>query len=259
MLKNVVPHSVATAFASMVLPVPGGPYKSTPRHGRSKPVKNCGKSRGHHDGFAKQSFRLTQAGDVPPPHVRVRDEDIARQRLGQTAKLGVAPERGQRAKHATTRRPIVVVVSDRRRRSNVPASFQLRFAFPVREVLQRVAQRRPAGRGLRDAALLRVPTEQRVPRRRAREDVVDAAVVVDASGVRKRRPTVVHPRSLRGFVSFLFVFFVLHVEHRRFRAKRLALGGEARGAAAPRRRWRPRGRAQRRAPRPLSQSRSFGS
>lgn len=29
-LKNVVPHSVATALASMVLPVPGGPAISTP-------------------------------------------------------------------------------------------------------------------------------------------------------------------------------------------------------------------------------------
>jgi hypothetical protein len=32
-LKNVVPHSVATAFASMVLPVPGGPNIKTPFHG----------------------------------------------------------------------------------------------------------------------------------------------------------------------------------------------------------------------------------
>lgn len=29
-LKNVVPHSVATALASMVLPVPGGPTINTP-------------------------------------------------------------------------------------------------------------------------------------------------------------------------------------------------------------------------------------
>lgn len=36
-LKNVVPHSVATALASMVLPVPGGPTISTPRHGRRIP------------------------------------------------------------------------------------------------------------------------------------------------------------------------------------------------------------------------------
>ena len=29
-LKNVVLHSLATAFASIVLPVPGGPKRSTP-------------------------------------------------------------------------------------------------------------------------------------------------------------------------------------------------------------------------------------
>ena len=36
-LKKVVPHSVATALASIVLPVPGGPTMSTPRHGRRMP------------------------------------------------------------------------------------------------------------------------------------------------------------------------------------------------------------------------------
>ena len=42
MLKKVVLHSVATAFASSVLPVPGGPYSSTPFHGCSSPVKYSG-------------------------------------------------------------------------------------------------------------------------------------------------------------------------------------------------------------------------
>ena len=37
MLKNVVPHSVATALASIVFPVPGGPYSSTPLGG-SMPI-----------------------------------------------------------------------------------------------------------------------------------------------------------------------------------------------------------------------------
>ncbi len=36
-LKKVVPHSVATALASIVLPVPGGPNISTPFHGRRIP------------------------------------------------------------------------------------------------------------------------------------------------------------------------------------------------------------------------------
>ena len=41
-LKNVVPLSVATAFASSVFPVPGGPNMSTPLHGLRIPWKNCG-------------------------------------------------------------------------------------------------------------------------------------------------------------------------------------------------------------------------
>jgi hypothetical protein len=42
MLKKVVLHSVATALASIVLPVPGGPYSSTPFHGDSSPWKSDG-------------------------------------------------------------------------------------------------------------------------------------------------------------------------------------------------------------------------
>lgn len=58
MLKNVVLHSVATALASNVLPVPktkyvaetirfntvkpGGPYSSRPFQGDKMPVNNCG-------------------------------------------------------------------------------------------------------------------------------------------------------------------------------------------------------------------------
>ena len=42
MLKNVVLHSVATAFASIVFPVPGGPNSRMPFHGRRIPLKNCG-------------------------------------------------------------------------------------------------------------------------------------------------------------------------------------------------------------------------
>ena len=37
--KKAVPHSVATAFASKVFPVPGGPNMSTPFHGRRIPRK----------------------------------------------------------------------------------------------------------------------------------------------------------------------------------------------------------------------------
>ena len=37
--KKEVPHSVATAFARSVLPVPGGPNIRTPFHGRRIPLK----------------------------------------------------------------------------------------------------------------------------------------------------------------------------------------------------------------------------
>lgn len=39
-LKKVVPHSVATAFANIVFPVPGGPTMSTPFHGLRIPNKS---------------------------------------------------------------------------------------------------------------------------------------------------------------------------------------------------------------------------
>ncbi|KNC30179.1 hypothetical protein FF38_00824 [Lucilia cuprina] len=41
-LKNVVPHSVATALANIVLPVPGGPTIRTPRQGLRIPLKKSG-------------------------------------------------------------------------------------------------------------------------------------------------------------------------------------------------------------------------
>ena len=37
MLKKVVLHSVATALARRVFPVPGGPYSRTPFHGDRMP------------------------------------------------------------------------------------------------------------------------------------------------------------------------------------------------------------------------------
>jgi len=41
-LKNVVPHSVATALVNNVFPVPGGPTINTPFHGRLMPWKYPG-------------------------------------------------------------------------------------------------------------------------------------------------------------------------------------------------------------------------
>ena len=46
MLKNVVQHSVATAFAIIVFPVPGGPKSKIPFHGSSRPVKYYGYFKG---------------------------------------------------------------------------------------------------------------------------------------------------------------------------------------------------------------------
>mmetsp|Transcript_32491 Transcript_32491/g.85829 ORF Transcript_32491/g.85829 Transcript_32491/m.85829 type:complete len:205 (+) Transcript_32491:596-1210(+) len=46
MLKKVVSHSVATALARSVFPVPGGPKRRTPFQGDKMPVKNCGYFRG---------------------------------------------------------------------------------------------------------------------------------------------------------------------------------------------------------------------
>jgi hypothetical protein len=45
MLKKVVRHSVATALASSVLPVPGGPYSRMPFHGLRIPVHRRGGQR----------------------------------------------------------------------------------------------------------------------------------------------------------------------------------------------------------------------
>lgn len=42
MLKKVVLHWVATDFASIVLPVPGGPNNKTPLHGSKIPVNKWG-------------------------------------------------------------------------------------------------------------------------------------------------------------------------------------------------------------------------
>lgn len=42
MLKNVVLHSVATAFAKSVFPVPGGPKSSKPFHGDKVPLNKAG-------------------------------------------------------------------------------------------------------------------------------------------------------------------------------------------------------------------------
>ena len=54
MLKKVDLHSVATALASKVLPVPGGPYRRMPLLGAYRPLKMSGRS----DGNTIVSFRI---------------------------------------------------------------------------------------------------------------------------------------------------------------------------------------------------------
>ena len=46
MLKNEAEDSLATARASIVLPLPGGPKRSSPRDGERNPVNNSGLSEG---------------------------------------------------------------------------------------------------------------------------------------------------------------------------------------------------------------------
>mmetsp|Transcript_90497 Transcript_90497/g.156865 ORF Transcript_90497/g.156865 Transcript_90497/m.156865 type:complete len:257 (-) Transcript_90497:351-1121(-) len=96
MLKKVVSHSVATALARSVLPVPGGPKSKTPFHGASRPVKNCG----YFKGITTASFSNLLAWSRPTmlfqdtPGLRVkmsREIAIARSRYSLSApKLGSA-------------------------------------------------------------------------------------------------------------------------------------------------------------------------
>mmetsp|Transcript_51054 Transcript_51054/g.100077 ORF Transcript_51054/g.100077 Transcript_51054/m.100077 type:complete len:321 (+) Transcript_51054:163-1125(+) len=60
-LKNVNPAEPATAFASMVLPVPGGPCKRIPLHGCLKPVKNSGSNIGRSMLSFKMRFAPSRA------------------------------------------------------------------------------------------------------------------------------------------------------------------------------------------------------
>jgi|LauGreDrversion4_2_1035121.scaffolds.fasta_scaffold392869_1 hypothetical protein len=58
-LKNVDLHSVAIAFASIVLPFPGGPYNRIPFEGERRPLKISGLSVGR--TMVSFNVRLTSA------------------------------------------------------------------------------------------------------------------------------------------------------------------------------------------------------
>ena len=56
----MVLHSVATALASIVLPVPGGPKRSIPFHGSKIPVKKCGYFKGNKTASFNNFFALSK-------------------------------------------------------------------------------------------------------------------------------------------------------------------------------------------------------
>ena len=68
-LKNLIWFIVASARASRVFPVPGGPKRSTPFHGSLMPVKNSGMIRGRVTASCSSrlaSFRLAMLSKVTP-------------------------------------------------------------------------------------------------------------------------------------------------------------------------------------------------
>mmetsp|Transcript_16359 Transcript_16359/g.51995 ORF Transcript_16359/g.51995 Transcript_16359/m.51995 type:complete len:362 (+) Transcript_16359:415-1500(+) len=95
-LKNVDPFMPATALASIVLPVPGGPNSRTPFHGSRIPVKNSGTSSG--SATASFSSRLASASDamsakVTPSSASITSRSIARASAG-SASGGMEPAAG---------------------------------------------------------------------------------------------------------------------------------------------------------------------
>ena len=76
-LKKVDLDSVATALANIVLPVPGGPNKSTPFQGSSNPVKKWGYLfirpilQWNHYSLFYQPLRVPQPHDIIETHIRI--------------------------------------------------------------------------------------------------------------------------------------------------------------------------------------------
>lgn len=60
-LKKVVPPHAATALASKVLPVPGGPNMSTPFHALLMPVKYCGILSGNSTAYCSKPLALSRS------------------------------------------------------------------------------------------------------------------------------------------------------------------------------------------------------
>lgn len=95
-MKNVVLHSVATALAIKVFPVPGGPNNKTPFHGSRSPIRyfnvnesdliqNTRKELGIFDrkynSLFDQTLCILIANDILETDVWVNDYDISKKRV----------------------------------------------------------------------------------------------------------------------------------------------------------------------------------
>ena len=89
--KNCAPDSWATALASSVLPVPGGPCSSTPLGTRrAQPLEGLGVAQ-ELDDLLQLGLGLVDAGDVRPADLEVR-LGLELLRLGLRHQLQRAPE-----------------------------------------------------------------------------------------------------------------------------------------------------------------------
>jgi hypothetical protein len=78
MLKNVARLSVASAFASIVLPLPGGPYSRMPRTGARSPENMSARSLNHQQQQQQQCSHSTISGSMPRTGVRNPENMSAR-------------------------------------------------------------------------------------------------------------------------------------------------------------------------------------
>ena len=79
-LKNVVPHSVATALANIVFPVPGGPTINTPLQGLRIPLKKSGINMGNTTAL-KKNWDLRKLFSMKKVIISIRKFNDPRQAL----------------------------------------------------------------------------------------------------------------------------------------------------------------------------------
>eukprot|EP00962_Isochrysis_galbana_P006268 scaffold1691_cov107-Isochrysis_galbana.AAC.16 len=103
-LKKVHRPCAATAFASNVLPVPGGPNRSTPRHGSRMPVSvgvpaSIGeRERSQSDGWGGEAMPTTAATCPPYPSRPSALQPPAQPPIEQTPTDGEAREKARQKK-----------------------------------------------------------------------------------------------------------------------------------------------------------------